>query len=88
MTIAIMTTFHGPTNSRGSRIIAKTLAGDVKRATFDYHSLDGSGAYEKHATAARTLAEALNWSGEWVQGDAGDSSYVFVRGAASFKVEG
>lgn len=80
MSIAITTTYHGPTTHRGSRIIATAGSGTFKRRkSFDYHELEGTGVFEKHATAAQALAKEFAWTGEWVGGDNGDSSYVFVR---------
>lgn len=53
---AIKTKYHGPTNSKGSRISASCEAG---RIYVPYnHAL---GLYENHATAAALLIEKLNW---------------------------
>lgn len=73
---AITTTFHGPTNSRGSRLIAKCDAG---RKTYPWdHSL---GVEENHRAAARALADHLDWKpehyGDLISGST-DKGYVHV----------
>lgn len=73
---AISTKFHGPTNSRGSRIIAKCAAG---RLTFDYQHQHNS--QMNHDLAAQALATKMGWSGSWVSGGSPDetgSVYVIV----------
>jgi len=69
----ISTKYYGPTNIRGSRIVAKTASG--KRFTQDYlHSLN---ADENHWLAAQGLARWLKWSGTMIQGST-EKGYVFV----------
>ena len=69
----ISTKYYGPTNTKGSRIVAKTASG--KRFTQDYlHSLN---ADENHWLAAQGLAQKLQWSGTMIQGDT-DTGCVFV----------
>ena len=71
---AIETKFLGPTNRRGSRIVAKAQAG---RVTVAYnHALNSE---ENHAAAAKALAEKWDWTGVWCGGanEAG-TGYVFV----------
>ena len=71
---AIQTYFIGPTNHRGSRIVAKSAAGKV---TLEWdHALNPAG---NHRAAARALAEKYGWSGEWVCGGLADGSSVFVN---------
>ncbi|WPH18249.1 hypothetical protein [Variovorax paradoxus] len=73
---AITTKYHGPTDTRGSRISAKCLA---RRISIPYsHDLNPE---ENHAAAATTLIKALGWTGpgygDWFQG-AIPGGYVFV----------
>jgi hypothetical protein len=71
---AITTKYAGPTNSRGSRIIAKAAAG---RVTMHYdHALNIEG---NHAKAAEMLARKFNWTGSYYPGGMpDDSGYCFV----------
>ena len=70
----IQTTYKGPTNSRGSRILAKTPAG---RITFLYHdrlTLKGN-----HIEAAAALARKLGLSGRWIMvGCPSEDGYIFA----------
>jgi len=69
----ISTKFYGPTNTKGSRIVARTATG--KRFTQDFlHSLN---AEENHWKAAQSLAQKLQWSGTLIQGTT-EQGYVFV----------
>lgn len=71
---AIVTTYKGPTETRGSRIVARC---DARRMTVPYdHALD---AEANHVRAAAKLASALEWSGGWNGGGMpGGRGYVFV----------
>ena len=70
---AVSTRYRGPTNTRGSRIIAQAEAG---RMSFPYdHALD---LYANHAAAAAAFAERWGWDGEYVGGGTQDG-YCFVR---------
>lgn len=61
---AIITRYHGPTNSRGSRIVAHCQAG---RVTHHWnYELNPQG---NHRAAALELARRLGWDGIWVCGD-------------------
>jgi len=63
---AITTKYHGPTNTRGSRISATAQAG---RITIAYdHALDDT---QNHAAAACALAKKFGWNGEWKGGGTG-----------------
>lgn len=78
MSVAIKTTYHGPTDHRGSRVTATVMSahpttGKKESVTLPY---DGFGT---HDLAVQKLARSLGWYGEWVAGDAGGSSYVYVR---------
>jgi hypothetical protein len=57
---AIVTKYVGPSNVRGSRIIAKAAAG---RVIVDYD--DALNSNENHIAAAKKLAEKFGWVGEW-----------------------
>lgn len=79
---AITTRYAGPTNTRGSRIIAKANAGTI---TIPYpHELNTE---QGHAKAARALVEKLakeggrGWCGVWVAGGLPDergNCYVHI----------
>jgi hypothetical protein len=58
---AIVTKYHGPTNSRGSRISAKADAGRIT-VSYDY------GASDPHHVAAIALCEKLKWYGDLIPG--------------------
>ena len=61
---AITTTYHGPGNVRGSRIIASDS--DNNRAIVHYDcSLDSEG---NHDSAAIALCRRMNWHGTLVRG--------------------
>ena len=70
---AIKTVYHGPTNTRGSRITASDEDGN--RVTIGYpHELDGQDA---HAHCAKALCTKMGWHGHLVAGALKDC-YVFV----------
>lgn len=70
---AITTTFRGPTNHRGARIIAKAQAG---RLTLPWdHDLD---VQENHERAAKAFVEKFGWFGVWATGANYDGSRVHV----------
>lgn len=76
---AIITKFHGPTDSRGARVTARAAAGR-KTVSWDY----ALNSQQNHAAAAQALAEKLNWSGVWVSGGLPDESgdvFVIVAGS-------
>lgn len=54
---AITTKYLCPTNSRGSRLIAKCAAGSVQIVYDDALNIDGN-----HVAAARALLDKLGWS--------------------------
>ena len=61
---AIKTTFKGPTNTKGSRIIATD--GDRNKIIIPYpHELNTEDA---HRLAATRLCAKMNWSGELITG--------------------
>ena len=70
---AITTTYHGPTDCRGARIIAADEDGN--RATIPYpHELSGEAC---HRAAADVLCEKQGWSGT-LAGGSTRTGYVFV----------
>lgn len=73
---AICTKYFGPTNSRGSRIQAKSASGKTITVPYD-HALD---AFENHEKAAKALCKKLDWKGELVGGGMKDGyCFVFVE---------
>lgn len=69
---AIQTKYHGPTNTRGSRISA-TDGGN--KVTIPYpHELSGELVHRK---AAEALCAKMGWQGELVSGSL-KTGYVFV----------
>ena len=71
---SIVTRYHGPTNTRGSRISAKCAGGRVS-VPYD-HERNPEG---NHAYAAATLAAKLGWTGRMVGGGTPDGTgNVFV----------
>ncbi|MFA6063991.1 MAG: hypothetical protein WC736_15490 [Gallionella sp.] len=70
---AIVTKYHGPTNTRGARITASDEDGN--RATISYpYELSGE---EVHRKAAVALCDKMNWKGRLVGGSV-KNGYVFV----------
>ena len=69
----IYTTYKGPTNTKGSRIIAKSSNGFKVTVPYDY-SLNSQ---DRHAKAANELIAKFGWEGEWV-GAEGEKGYVFI----------
>ena len=78
----IETKYHGPTNTRGSRISA-TASGCRKRVTVSYdHALNSE---NNHKAAALKLMEALNWTGRYVGGHT-PTGMVFVHAQSSYVI--
>ena len=70
---AIETTYHGPTNTRGSRIIARDSDGN--RVSIPYpHELSGEAVHRK---AAEALRDKMGWTGELIGGGT-KRGYCFV----------
>lgn len=70
---AIRTTYHGPGNVRGARIIADDEDGN--RVTISYpYELSGEAVHRK---AAEALRDKMGWTGELVGGSLG-KGYVWV----------
>jgi hypothetical protein len=72
---AIVTRYAGPTNSRGSRIIASDEDGN--RLVLPYpHELSGEAV---HRAAAEALRDKMHWSGELIGGGIkGGYAFVFL----------
>jgi hypothetical protein len=71
---AITTKYIGPSNTRGSRIKAETAQGETL-------TIDCAGSIseeENHISAARSLAERLNWHGSFVGDRIKGARMVFV----------
>lgn len=79
--LAIETLYHGPTNTRGSRITARVMeSGKVRRVTIPYD--DGKNTEDAHTAAAIALIQKLGWTqcqgyGPWIRGSS-VRGYVFT----------
>lgn len=71
---AIVTKYKGPTNRRGSRIIASDSDGN--KVIFDHSAANSHD--EAHANAARALCKKMGWTGKLVNGSLGAGVEVFV----------
>lgn len=74
---AIVTTFHGPTNSRGARISARALA-TKQRASVPYPH-DSRRGVDAHEVALKALLDKMQWDGDWQAGEASNGSFVWVN---------
>lgn len=70
---AIKTKYKGPTNTRGSRIIASDEDGNRIAIPYPYE-LSGE---DCHSKAAYALCEKMNWKGKLVGGSV-KNGYIFV----------
>lgn len=64
--VAVISTYHGPTNYSGSRITVRRADGGGKRVTVDWNYALNSG--ENHAAAIRAYLELMGWGGRWSVG--------------------
>lgn len=72
---AIHTKYAGPTNTRGSRIIARCCGASVSRGYS--HDLNADG---NHTMAAKALVEKQGWTGLYVGGGNPDGrGYCYVH---------
>lgn len=74
---AITTKYLGPTNHRGSRIVAQCNA---KRIVVEWD--DSLDVAENHTRAAQNLATQLGWDGPWHGGalpESNSHAYCFVQ---------
>jgi hypothetical protein len=75
--VAIVTKWHGPTNTKGSRISAQAdWGGHKKRLIVDWNH--GLGVRDNHRAVAQALAKRHGWAGHWIDGDT-EHGCVFVR---------
>lgn len=80
---AITVTFHGPTNTRGARLIADDGHGNRVTIPFPYE-LERNQAFR---FAARTLCEKMGWQGVLCQGWTKYACvFTFVSDTDSFTV--
>lgn len=70
---AIQVTYHGPTNTRPSRVTAR--AEGVKPLTLSF-SYDGDSLHP-YRLAAQALCERQGWTGDLVWGGLPNGDYVF-----------
>ena len=70
---AILTKYHGPTNTRGARISASDEDGNKVSIPYPYE-LSGEAVHRK---AAEALKAKMNWTGDLVSGSL-KNRYVFV----------
>jgi hypothetical protein len=72
---SITTRYHGPTNTKGSRVSAFSL---TDRITIDWD--DACNSEENHTRAAEALMERNGWNTlDWVIGGGADNrGYTFV----------
>lgn len=70
---AIQTRYHGPTNTRGSRISAFDEDGNRISVPYDY-ALSGEAV---HRAAAEALCNKMKWTGR-LAGGSTRTGYVFV----------
>ncbi len=69
---AIVTKYHGPTNTKGSRISASDQDGNRVTISYDHASS------HPHRDAARALLQKMNWDGVWHEGSLAHGGYVYV----------
>jgi hypothetical protein len=70
---AIKTTYHGPGNIKGSRIIATDDDGNRRILPYDY----ALNREQNHSKAAYALRDKMGWTGELITGCLKDC-YVHV----------
>lgn len=84
MSVAITTKYHGPTNTRGSRISARTSKDrPVVFVPYNHEYSDE----RCHLPAARAYCERMGWHGTLVCG-ATDDGYVFVFTESKSSIDG
>ena len=65
---AIMTRFHGYTNTKGARISASYAGGRIYVSCEDSRMIPDRTSSQNHHIAAQALAEKLGWKGSMVGG--------------------
>lgn len=76
----IITKYHGPTNHRGSQIIAtaKRHCGNYSKISVSWDS--SLNILDNHTEAAMKLARQIEWFDQWIASDTNDGNgYVFTR---------
>jgi hypothetical protein len=73
--VAVVTKFHGPTNTKGARVSAST---GMMRSHRLYHHWDHElSAFENHRAVAMAFIQERKWDGQWIGGATKDG-YAFV----------
>jgi hypothetical protein len=81
---AITVKYHGPSNIRGSRIIASDLDGN--RVTLSYDC--ALSAEDNQRLAAQALCQKMGWDGTLAHGSIkGAEVFVFVEGRSTFEIK-
>ncbi len=86
----ITTHYHGPTNTKGSRIQAIARKGKTwsdgtrdKPMQLSDHWNHSQGIEDNHTRCAKLLAAKLDWSGLWIGGgQPGESGFQFTNAGA------
>ena len=78
--VAIIATFHGPTNTAGSRITVRRADGGGKRITVTWD--DALGQQENYAHAVTLYLEEMVWDGRWVVGSTRTGAVATCAGRA------
>jgi hypothetical protein len=61
--VAIVSTFHGVTNTNGNRMTVRRANGGGRRITVSWnYDVD---TMTNHARAIQTFLELMNWGGQW-----------------------
>lgn len=79
---AITTTYYGATNTRSSKIVAKSASGLKLSLSYDHEYT----ADKMHERAARALCDKYGWTNELIGGGLSDSSEVWVMIPRGFKL--
>lgn len=71
----IITSFHGPTNHHGAKVVAQASGGKhMVSLAWEY----GVSMERNHMLAAMALAEKARWNGSFHGGSLDNTTYVFV----------
>jgi hypothetical protein len=79
--VAVMSTWYGPTNHRGSRIKVKRaddMGGKTVTVSWDY----SIGIMENHAEAIKQYLEMMNWGGVYTVGATANGAVAVWKGWA------
>lgn len=81
---AITVKYHGPSEVRGSRLIARDMDGN----TFTLDEFDHLSREDRYRAAAAGLCRKMGWTGTLAHGGTKDAEvFVFVTAAHHFEVE-